>query len=25
LIKKGIELIETGKASPEAVVREAYR
>ncbi len=25
LIKKGIELIETRKASPEAVVREAYR
>ena len=25
LIKKGIELIETGKASPEAIIREAYR
>ncbi|MDD4158240.1 MAG: S41 family peptidase [Proteiniphilum sp.] len=25
LIKKGVELIETGKASPEAIVREAYR
>ena len=25
LIKKGIELIETGKASPEAIIRETYR
>ena len=25
LIKQGIEVIETGKASPEAIVREAYR
>lgn len=25
LIKKGVELIETGKASPDAIIHEAYR